>query len=49
MTVTEDVDMGRQVIVNEDDHAQAVSAKYSDHFDLITHHVGFSRALFVGY
>jgi hypothetical protein len=31
MTVTKDVNMGRQMIVNKNDHAQAVSAKYSDH------------------
>jgi len=31
MTVTEDVNMGRLVIVNKDDHAQALSAKNSDH------------------
>jgi hypothetical protein len=30
MTVTEDVNMGRLVIVNKDDHAQTLSAKYSD-------------------
>jgi hypothetical protein len=31
MTVTEDVNMGWLVIVDKDDHAQAMSAKYSDH------------------
>jgi hypothetical protein len=31
MAITENVDMGWQVIVYEDDHAQAVGAKYSDH------------------
>jgi hypothetical protein len=31
VTVTEDVDVGWRVIVNEDDHTQAASTKHGDH------------------
>jgi adenosylmethionine-8-amino-7-oxononanoate aminotransferase len=31
MTVTEDVDVSRLVIVNEDNHAQTMGAKHGDH------------------
>jgi hypothetical protein len=33
MTITENVNMGRLVIVNKDDHTQPVSAKHSDHYE----------------
>jgi hypothetical protein len=33
MTITENVNMGRLMIVNKDDHTQPVSAKHSDHYD----------------
>jgi hypothetical protein len=32
MTITENVNMGRLMIVNKDDHTQPVSAKHSDHY-----------------
>ena len=31
LAITEDVDVGRLVVVGEDDHRQAVGTQYSDH------------------